>query len=916
SANTTYHFAIKTKDDANLWSGLSNSPSATTIPAPTFTIAHSGGMSSFMLSAGANITETFNITSVNNFEGDINLHFGGPPELEDYTTISPSQVTLTANATQTVTLNLGTAPTAPSGTFDCGLGGQTSEYGGQQRGFVFRVTIGVPGEPMLSASPSVVAVGGQTTFYASQFPESSNITLQWDSGPNAGDIITENQTAGGGTWNVQVTIPEMSGGNFFVKAISGQASAVCQITVTTGSDPDFLMSASPQFISLTPGQSANITIYVASINGFNAAVALSAGTAPGVTMSLSTGSVTPASGETASAILTITVAEWAASEMYQMNVDGSCADPYINKVTNINLDIQPLAEHGPGISLSQSYAQAGDTITITGANFPTTCEGENVTIMEVLTNVDLQTTPAAIAISNGSFTGTFTIPSGIFSGNYRIKAIVASTGDFAERDFQIMGTGETFSLGVSPESTTVATEEGYNSSSVSVNIYSMGGSSTVNLALEGAPNWLTYQFGSLADNTAATGDNAISVPAGGSASRNLNLTASMTAPPGNYSITVKAWITGGAEQRVSLDLTVQPPSGFNMTQFTLSPTFGQVDQVVTFSGSDFTGCTPSQVTELRFGPRDLLTDQSISTIYVPTTGDSAGRFSGTFRVPSTLGPGTYFVDIRVGWPSDGATPTDKFSNQSFTITGGGDTFVIQASPSSLWVEQGNQVSTMIRVQAVGSISPTVMLSVEGRPSGITASFASDNVTAPPGGIASTNLNLNISEMMPSGHYSFTIKGQRAGEAEVNRIPIEIYIAPPEGYEMASIYLNPTVGSAGTWITISGSGFPANTAVTQLYFGPPNPEFNQIANGTLPAINTDNNGAFSAVFQVPAGLTPGTYPIEAVAGTYPDDRMASADFTFISDQATFNINVSPMMIQTAPGDPVGTTVNVQSFGGSS
>ncbi len=913
SDNTTYYFAMKTRDDAQLWSAISNILSAnTTTPplTPYFTIGHSQGISSFMLPAGANITETINITSVNNFEGTVNLHFGGPPEIENFSSVTPTQVTLSANQTQQVTLTIGTSPTMPSGTFQCGMGGETQAYGGQQKGFFISVTIGVPGQPMLSASPPVIAAGGQVNFFASQFPVSSNITLKWDSGPSAGQTMTQGQTDGNGTWNVQFTIPgDAPGGSFAVKAFAGDANAVCQITVTTGSDPDFLMSASPQFISLIPGQSANITVYVTPINGFDGTVALSAGTAPGVTRSLSVGSVTPANGETASAILSIIVAEWATPEMYQLNVDGSCTDPAIDKTTNINLDIQPPAEWGPGISLSQSYAQVGDSITISGSNFPPSCEGEAVTVMEAFTDVILATNPASITINNGSFTGTFTIPSGIPSGSYRIKAIVNSTGDFSERDFQIMGTGETFSLGVSPESTTVTTEEGQNSSSISVNIYSMGGNSpTVNLALEGVPNWLTYQFGNLAVNTPASGGNAISIPAGGSISRTLALTASMTAPPGNYSITVRAWITDGAEQRSSVELVVQPPEGFGMTEFTLSPSFGQVNQLVNFSGSGFIGCIPSQVMQLKFGPNDLLTEQSIATINVPTTGASEGRLSGTFRVPN-LPSGTYWVNLIVG------TSPDMIVTKSFTITGNEDTFVLQASPPFLWAEQNTQINTLIKVQAVGNSSPNVVFSVEGCPSDITASFASGNVTAPPGGIASTELNLSISQWMPSGHYSFTIKGQRAGTEEVHRIPIEIDVVPPSGFGMASIYLNPTVGSAGTWITISGSGFPVNTPVTNLFFGPPNAQNDQVANGTLPAISTDGNGAFSAVFQVPSGLTPGMYPIEVVVGTYPDDRRSMADFTFISDQTSFNINVSPNMIQTAPGSPVSTTVNVQSVGTS-
>ncbi len=908
SSNTTYFFAIKTGDDASLWSGISNSPSATTPLPPSFRITHSQNKYSFMLAAGANITETFNITSINNFEGTINLNFVGPPEIANKSSLTPIQVTLTAGQTLAVSLNIGVSAMMGSGSFPCELNGQSN---GQQKVAFFTVTVGVPGQPLLSASPSVISNGGQTGIFAAQFPTTANITLKWDSGLNVGQTITTGQTDANGTWNVPMDIPaEMPGGNFVLKATSGQAMATCQITITSGAEPDYLLSTSPQFVSITPGESANITIYVSSINSFNSAVALSAGTIPDVTRSFSGSSVTPDAGETASVVLTITVAEWASPNMYQLNIEGSCATPAINKSTNINLDIQPLATWGPGISLSQSYAQTGDTITVSGANYPPACDGQTVTIKEAYSNTTLQTNPASITVNNGSFTGTFTVPAEIPSGNYRIKAIVEITNDFAERDFQIMGSGETFSLSLSPQSTSLTIEETFNSTSVSVNIFSMGGSSSaVNLALEGVPNWLTYQFGSLPPNTAASGANATSVPAGGSASKNLNLTASLTAPPGNYWITVRGWVEGEAEQRVSLELNVQPPAGFGMAQFTLSPAFGQVNQIVNFSGSGFLDCTPSQVTELKFGSVNLTAAQSLPTITVPTTGDSAGRFSGTFRVPD-LPSGTYWVNLIVG------TYPDMIVTKSFTVTGGTDSFVLQASPPFLWIQQGMQMNTMIKVQSVGSSSPTVILSLEGCPPDITASFISGNVTAPPGGMASTDLNLSVSEWMPTGHYSITIKGQREGSAEVQRIPIEMDIVPPDGFGMSSIYLNPTAGSAGTWITISGTGFPENTALTNLFFGPPNAQNDQITNGTIPAMSTDGNGDFSAVFQAPSGLMPGMYPIEVVVGTYPEDRRAMADFTFISDQASFNINLSPPMMQVAPGTSANTSVNIQAFGSSS
>jgi len=453
SANTTYFFALVAEDEVPNLSGLSNSPSGSTLPAPGFTITHSQDRSSFMLGAGDNITETFNISSVNNFAGTVNLNFNGPHEIEAGSSLSPTQVTLTVGQTQTVTLNLGASAMTPSGTYYCELGGQTTEYGGQQRGFYFTVIVGVSGEPLLSASPSVVAQGNQITFSVSQFVPSENVTLRWDSGPATGQQLGTTGTIDeNGNWSLTVNVPnDAPGGNFVVRATSLSCTATVDFTVTSGSEADFLISASPQFISIEPGNSGNVTIYVQSINDFNAPVTLSTGYAPGVTCSLSAGSATPTAGETTSATLTITVADWASPNMFHINVEGACADPSITKMTDITLDIA--SSWGSSIALSQAYGSAGDSITISGSNFPAETQGQTVIIREVVTNTQLQTTPATITVNGGSFTGTFITPD-LPSGSYQIEARV-STEDFAERNFQIMGTGDTFSLGVSPQSTTV-----------------------------------------------------------------------------------------------------------------------------------------------------------------------------------------------------------------------------------------------------------------------------------------------------------------------------------------------------------------------------------------------------------------------------------------------------------------------------
>ncbi|MBI2868412.1 MAG: hypothetical protein HYX96_01115, partial [Chloroflexi bacterium] len=911
-ADTTYYFAVRTGDETPSWSDLSNSPSATTGVQmyPRFTIAHGGGKYSFMFSSGDNITETVNITSLDNFSGTVSLTLQGPSEITALSSLNPTQVSLAPGETKPVTLTLGAGSMTPSGTYQANITGQTSAYGGLQTGYFFSVNIGAAGQPLLSASPAVVAAGGQTNFFASQFTPGEAVSLQWHTGPLAPQTIATGQVDFDGTWSAPVTIPEsMIGGSFGVKAVTPSQVAVFQLTITTGGGPDFVMSASPSFISVAPGTSADVTIFVTSVSGFNSPVTLSASWPPGVSASLSAGSVTPSGGQAGSAVLSISVAEWVNPTMYHVIVEGDSADPPLAKVVDISVDVPPASQWGPSVSLSQSYGRAGDIINITGANFPPHTGGLPVTVTEAFSGGPIQTSPATVYIVIGSFAGTVTVPSGVPSGNYRLRFSAADV--MVERDFQILGEGSNFSLGLSPDAATVATEAGGNTASVSVNLFSIGGSgATVNLAIEGAPNWLEYRFGALPVNTPATGAGAVTVPPSGSAFRNLSLTASLTAPTGTYFMTGKAWETGGAEQRVALKLTVQPPASFGMAQVNLNPAIAETGRTISFTGSGFTNVTPSQVTELRFANLNILAGQSLPTINIPATGASAGTFSGSFRVPSVLSPGTYPVTFRAGTP-----PFDKFVSKPFTITGGGDTFVLQASPQNLWVEQGSSAVTNIQVQAIGSASPTVNLSLEGYPaSDITPGFASASVTPTPGGVAGTDLTLTLQDWAPAGHYTVTVKGQRASTGETHYLPLQVDVVPPAGFGMASVYVTPTMGSAGTWVTISGSGFPADTTIDHLYLGPPVGANDVVP--LLPEITTNSAGSFTAVIQVPAGLTPGMYPIEVVAGAPPDDKRASAAFTLFGEQAAFNLNVSPRMLQAAPGSPATTSVNVQSVGSSS
>lgn len=86
----------------------------------------------------------------------------------------------------------------------------------------------------------------------------------------------------------------------------GLFAAITANTTPDASSPDFTISATPASATITPGQSTQFTVTVTSQNGFNSAVSLTCSGEPaGSTCSFAQSSVTPASGASASTMMTI-----------------------------------------------------------------------------------------------------------------------------------------------------------------------------------------------------------------------------------------------------------------------------------------------------------------------------------------------------------------------------------------------------------------------------------------------------------------------------------------------------------------------------------------------------------------------------------------------------------------------------------
>jgi uncharacterized protein (TIGR03118 family) len=95
----------------------------------------------------------------------------------------------------------------------------------------------------------------------------------------------------------------------------GLFGAITANPATPPTAPDFNISASPATLMITAGQPASFTVTLGGLNGFNSAVNLTCSGQPlGSTCSLSPMSVSPASGSTATSMVTISTS----SNPYQM----------------------------------------------------------------------------------------------------------------------------------------------------------------------------------------------------------------------------------------------------------------------------------------------------------------------------------------------------------------------------------------------------------------------------------------------------------------------------------------------------------------------------------------------------------------------------------------------------------------------
>jgi hypothetical protein len=287
-----------------------------------------------------------------------------------------------------------------------------------------------------------------------------------------------------------------------------------------------------------------------------------------------------------------------------------------------------------------------------------------------------------------------------------------------------------------------------------------------------------------------------------------------------------------------------------------NPVYGEE---VSFSASGLTDGTPYYLTIYTTG----LTSGTTEELAQATA--SSQSISGSFDIPSCIG-GEHRIDLRPG----SKTATSVY-NTTLTVEP-----IVKIKDDEDSFAAG--ASLTIYGYGFGNEETGIQATIES-PSGTIVNLGSEKTSDEDGYWKNT---VTLGSNLTSGTYNISAEGDDT-DTDVNEVEIDIKA-------IASMYLSPSSGKAGSQVTASGSGFAANESNIRVFFNG-----TQIGNATT----ATSNGTWSVNFTVPQ-YAGGSYSVSALGNSTTDSP--TQNFT-ISSGITLSKNVGA----------AGTIVTVTGFG---
>ena len=149
----------------------------------------------------------------------------------------------------------------------------------------------------------------------------------------------------------------------------------------------------------------------------------------------------------------------------------------------------------------------------------------------------------------------------------------------------------------------------------------------------------------------------------------------------------------------------------------------------------------------------------------PTSITGAGSSSMSITVASSVAAGTYTITV-----TGTSGSTTETTTVSLTVTApNSGSFTLSVSPSSGYLDQGQEGYAVVTVTAAGGFDSVVTFSASGVPSGVTTSFSPSSVT----GSGTTDFYLTVSRSARTGTYTITIKGTSGTQSASTTLTLQI-----------------------------------------------------------------------------------------------------------------------------------------------
>ncbi|HUK51278.1 MAG TPA: CFI-box-CTERM domain-containing protein, partial [Terriglobales bacterium] len=251
------------------------------------------------------------------------------------------------------------------------------------------------------------------------------------------------------------------------------------------------------------------------------------------------------------------------------------------------------------------------------------------------------------------------------------------------------------------------------------------------------------------------------------------------------------------------------------------------------------------------------------------------------------------------------------------------TFVMDASPDNLSVQQGDVGTTYITITSTGNWSEPVSLSFTGAPTGVSFSFDNNPVQPPAGGSAQSTATISVDVTVPAGYYHMTLIGSSGGDVRNHDYNLQVTPLPQPGdfgisVSPQDVSVQPG-GSGSVTITVSSiNGFSNPVTLTSndapsgvtVSFSP-----SQI---TPPSGGSANAGVtISVASYVQSGYYPLTLTGSSFSGPLTVIIQHSTQLNLqVSSPQDFTITINPSSASVEQGKSTTATVIISPVGGFS